>query len=208
MCSHVLRVRYIFHPFNRNNTRWKAWSMKLTALISSITSYLLDPQSLQQPVLSFWKCLFCPESYYLIVNVMILSLRSIGYSEVASTAVKSFHPLSSVIIDPEEESSNMPRPDFTQMIPFKPKAQAIPGDHPVPGMFANINMWWWVKLLLNTCTCETSNILKNTPYSNDPAYCGRNALMFQRNLVPSSSSSGDDDEFISDYVVSHSGYSS
>ncbi|PNF15153.1 Protein suppressor of forked [Cryptotermes secundus] len=60
-------------------------------------------------------------------------LRSIGYSEVASTAVKSFHPLSSIIIDPEEESSNMPRPDFTQMIPFKPKSQAIPGDHPVPG---------------------------------------------------------------------------
>jgi hypothetical protein len=51
--------------------------------------------------------------------------------------VKSFHPLSSAILDPEEESSNMPRPDFTQMIPFKPKAQAIPGDHPVPGMFAN-----------------------------------------------------------------------
>lgn len=74
------------------------------------------------------------------MNITILSLRSIGYSEVASTAVKSFHPLSSVIIDPEEESSNMPRPDFTQMIPFKPKAQAIPGDHPVPGMFANINM--------------------------------------------------------------------
>jgi hypothetical protein len=66
-----------------------------------------------------------------------LLLRSIGYSEVASTAVKSFHPLSSVIIDLEEESSNMPRPDFTQMIPFKPKAQAIPGDHPVPGMFSN-----------------------------------------------------------------------
>lgn len=63
--------------------------------------------------------------------------RSIGYNEVASAAVKSFHPLSSIITDPEEESSNMPRPDFTQMIPFKPKAQAIPGDHPVPGMFAN-----------------------------------------------------------------------
>jgi cleavage stimulation factor subunit 3 len=71
--------------------------------------------------------------------IYTLLLRSIGYSEVASTAVKSFHPLSSVILDPEEESSNMPRPDFTQMIPFKPKAQAIPGDHPVPGMFANTN---------------------------------------------------------------------
>jgi cleavage stimulation factor subunit 3 len=68
----------------------------------------------------------------------VLPLRSIGYSEVASTAVKSFHPLSS-IIDPEDESSNMPRPDFTQMIPFKPKAQAIPGDHPVPGMVAITN---------------------------------------------------------------------
>ncbi|XP_069684937.1 protein suppressor of forked isoform X2 [Periplaneta americana] len=60
-------------------------------------------------------------------------LRSIGYNEVASTAVKSFHPLSAVCLDPEEEAANIPRPDFTQMIPFKPKAQAIPGDHPVPG---------------------------------------------------------------------------
>jgi hypothetical protein len=47
--------------------------------------------------------------------------------------VKSFHPLSAGILDSEEESSNIPRPDFTQMIPFKPKAQTIPGDHPVPG---------------------------------------------------------------------------
>lgn len=68
--------------------------------------------------------------------IYTLLLRSIGYSEVASTAVKSFHPLSSSILDSEEESSNMPKPDFTQMIPFKPKAQAIPGDHPVPGTFA------------------------------------------------------------------------
>jgi hypothetical protein len=41
--------------------------------------------------------------------------------------------------EPEEESSNMPVPNFMMMIPFKPKAQAIPGDHPVPGMFASTN---------------------------------------------------------------------
>ncbi|KAJ9595491.1 hypothetical protein L9F63_013313, partial [Diploptera punctata] len=66
-------------------------------------------------------------------------LRSIGYNEVASTAVKAFHPLSAGIIDPEEESSNIPRPDFTQMIPFKPKAQTIPGDHPVPVVCHSVN---------------------------------------------------------------------
>ncbi|XP_066998910.2 protein suppressor of forked isoform X2 [Anabrus simplex] len=59
-------------------------------------------------------------------------LKAIGYNEVASTVVKAFHPLSAVM-DGEEEGNNLPRPDFTQMIPFKPKAQSIPGDHPVPG---------------------------------------------------------------------------
>jgi cleavage stimulation factor subunit 3 len=54
-------------------------------------------------------------------------LMSISYSEVASTAVKPFHLLSSTIIHPEDKSSNMPRPDFTQMIPFKPKTRTIPG---------------------------------------------------------------------------------
>nr|CAD7195742.1 unnamed protein product [Timema douglasi]CAD7257461.1 unnamed protein product [Timema shepardi]CAD7403740.1 unnamed protein product [Timema poppensis] len=61
-------------------------------------------------------------------------LKSIGYNEVAKTSVKSFHPLSSgVLLETEEETNHIPRPDFSQMIPFKPKAQAVPGDHPVPG---------------------------------------------------------------------------
>lgn len=32
-----------------------------------------------------------------------------------------------------EPVSNLPRPDFSQMIPFKPKANAYPGEHPLQG---------------------------------------------------------------------------
>jgi len=33
----------------------------------------------------------------------------------------------------EEEEDKTSRPDFSQMIPFKPKANSYPGEHPVPG---------------------------------------------------------------------------
>lgn len=32
-----------------------------------------------------------------------------------------------------ESTSQLPRPDFSQMIPFKPKANAYPGEHPLAG---------------------------------------------------------------------------
>ncbi|XP_057319441.1 protein suppressor of forked [Microplitis mediator] len=35
--------------------------------------------------------------------------------------------------DNEEVIAALPRPDLSQMIPFKPKVNALPGEHPVPG---------------------------------------------------------------------------
>lgn len=33
----------------------------------------------------------------------------------------------------EEVVNQLARPDFSQMIPYKPKANAYPGEHPLPG---------------------------------------------------------------------------
>lgn len=35
--------------------------------------------------------------------------------------------------EPVESQSQLPKPDFSQMIPFKPKANAYPGEHPLAG---------------------------------------------------------------------------
>lgn len=32
-----------------------------------------------------------------------------------------------------EEDLTLPKPDTAQMIPYKPKANPLPGEHPVPG---------------------------------------------------------------------------
>lgn len=61
-------------------------------------------------------------------------LKAIGYNEVACAVMKTFHhSLPAGVLDHDEDNNCMSRPDFTQMIPFKPKANAVPGDHPVPG---------------------------------------------------------------------------
>lgn len=68
-------------------------------------------------------------------------LRSIGYSEVTATTTKaSFHTMSGVKVgmdglDDHEPCTQrlLPRPDISQMIPFKPKRDPYPGEHPVPG---------------------------------------------------------------------------
>uniref|UniRef100_A0A1B6CGC0 Cleavage stimulation factor subunit 3 n=1 Tax=Clastoptera arizonana TaxID=38151 RepID=A0A1B6CGC0_9HEMI len=68
-------------------------------------------------------------------------LRSIGYNEVtAQTNKASFNVFSGSVmskdgLDDHEQSSQrlLPRPDISQMIPFKPKRDAYPGEHPVPG---------------------------------------------------------------------------
>ncbi|XP_039293116.1 protein suppressor of forked isoform X2 [Nilaparvata lugens] len=73
-------------------------------------------------------------------------LRSIGYNEVTATVKQhtmaammgSGGPsrgfLDSCLDDHlETQSSNLPRPDTTQMIPYKPKSNAYLGEHTVPG---------------------------------------------------------------------------
>lgn len=61
-----------------------------------------------------------------------MELRSIGYIEVSSISRNSSGPALR-IPDPEEALAALPRPDISQMIPFKPKLNALPGEHPVPG---------------------------------------------------------------------------
>lgn len=31
------------------------------------------------------------------------------------------------------QEGRMPRPDFSQMVPYKPKQYWVPGEHPIPG---------------------------------------------------------------------------
>lgn len=38
-----------------------------------------------------------------------------------------------VATDTDEVVNQLPRPDFSQMIPYKPKANTYPGEHPLPG---------------------------------------------------------------------------
>lgn len=56
-------------------------------------------------------------------------MKSIGYTEVIS--VTKSGALASIMLN--EEDSPLPRPDTSQMIPYKPKVNAQPGEHPVPG---------------------------------------------------------------------------
>lgn len=61
-----------------------------------------------------------------------MELRSIGYMEVSSVARNSIGAIPRVP-DPEEAIAALPRPDLSQMIPYKPKVNPLPGEHPVPG---------------------------------------------------------------------------
>ncbi|XP_058803933.1 protein suppressor of forked [Phymastichus coffea] len=61
-----------------------------------------------------------------------MELRSIGYVEVSSVSRNTSCPLPRAS-DTEEVIAALPRPDLSQMIPFKPKVNPLPGEHPVPG---------------------------------------------------------------------------
>lgn len=63
-----------------------------------------------------------------------MELRSIGYMEVSNVARNSIGALPRVP-DPEEAIASLPRPDLSQMIPYKPKVNALPGEHPVQGKY-------------------------------------------------------------------------
>jgi cleavage stimulation factor subunit 3 len=59
-------------------------------------------------------------------------LKSIGYTEVINiTGAGKNHILQSIINS--DADAPLPTPDYSQMIPFKPKSNPLPGEHPVPG---------------------------------------------------------------------------
>ncbi|XP_026810238.1 protein suppressor of forked [Rhopalosiphum maidis] len=68
-------------------------------------------------------------------------LRSIGYNEVTNTVSKTMHNSTqrSAVIDGLDDLDNrpnekrLPLPDISQMVPYKPKLNAFPGEHIVPG---------------------------------------------------------------------------
>jgi cleavage stimulation factor subunit 3 len=61
-------------------------------------------------------------------------LKSIGYTEVINiTGAGKNHILQSIINS--DADAPLPTPDYSQMIPFKPKSNPLPGEHPVPGTF-------------------------------------------------------------------------
>ncbi|KAJ6636348.1 Protein suppressor of forked [Pseudolycoriella hygida] len=58
----------------------------------------------------------------------VVELKSIGYSD--TTGLLSSKAATS---ETDEIVSQLPRPDFSQMIPYKPKATTFPGEHPLAG---------------------------------------------------------------------------
>lgn len=54
------------------------------------------------------------------------------YTEVINiTGAGRNHILQSII--EKDADLSIPLPDYSQMIPYKPKSNPLPGDHPVPG---------------------------------------------------------------------------
>lgn len=61
-----------------------------------------------------------------------MELKSIGYMEVTSTT-RNGNNNTQRVPDSEDVATVLPRPDLSQMIPFKPKVNPLPGEHPVQG---------------------------------------------------------------------------
>lgn len=59
-------------------------------------------------------------------------MKSIGYMEVSSINRNIANSMPRPT-DTEEVIAAYPKPDLSQMIPFKPKVNPLPGEHPVPG---------------------------------------------------------------------------
>ncbi|KAF2897562.1 hypothetical protein ILUMI_08611 [Ignelater luminosus] len=59
-------------------------------------------------------------------------LKSIGYTEVVNITGAARNHILQQFINSDDDSI-LPKPDISQMIPYKPKANALPGEHPVPG---------------------------------------------------------------------------
>ncbi|GLH16733.1 Protein suppressor of forked [Gryllus bimaculatus] len=55
-------------------------------------------------------------------------LKAMGYEKIAIAAHKQYHrSTTSTLLELDEHALSMPRPDFSQMIPFKPQSNALPG---------------------------------------------------------------------------------
>ncbi|KAK0086162.1 hypothetical protein PV325_003667 [Microctonus aethiopoides] len=62
-----------------------------------------------------------------------IELKSIGYIEVSTLGRKNNVGTTPRPQDTEEKIAALPKPDLSQMIPYKPKVNPLPGEHPVPG---------------------------------------------------------------------------
>lgn len=69
-----------------------------------------------------------------LINVhFVCYVRAIGYRDISThaTIINPNIPRGLSIHDSQEKA--FAKPDFSQMIPFKPKSKYIPGEHPIPG---------------------------------------------------------------------------
>lgn len=57
-----------------------------------------------------------------------------SYTEVINVTGAGRNHILQAIINGEDDTA-LPKPDTSQMIPYKPKANPLPGEHPVPGEF-------------------------------------------------------------------------
>lgn len=64
------------------------------------------------------------EYLYTFLITQILSATSSLVGQKSVSGVLNFD---------SDDKSAIPRPDFSQMIPYKPKFNTVPGDHPIPG---------------------------------------------------------------------------
>jgi len=61
-------------------------------------------------------------------------LRAIGYRDISTHAKSAANPhIPRGLSSHDREEKAFAKPDFAQMIPFKPKKKYIPGEHPIPG---------------------------------------------------------------------------
>lgn len=75
-----------------------------------------------------------------LIKIIFVYVTNIFYSyteviNITGAAGKN-HILQSII--QSDNDLPVPVPDYSQMIPYKPKANPLPGEHPVPGMVSEI----------------------------------------------------------------------
>src|SRR5699024_1035129 len=69
------------------------------------------------------------------------------YTEVINiTGAGKNHILQSIINS--DADAPLPIPDYSQMIPYKPKSNPLPGEHPVPGMYCTNYVGTYLSVLI------------------------------------------------------------